>query len=135
MVWLEPGGNGSQQRTLRDTLRSLDLRIVPLDPDDLEGFIGNALFLPGSSAVVLPDSTASSMRRTLEGLGFERREKLKAKGQAAAAGGDWSGWLAMFLRAQRKVERRHRRSRVDLMVYEKQRQEVLKDLGADPYVD
>ena len=68
---LEPGGNGSQQRTLRDTLRSLDLRIVPLDPDDLEGFIGNALFLPGSSAVVLPDSTASSMRRTLEGLGFE----------------------------------------------------------------
>jgi hypothetical protein len=24
---------------------------------------------------------------------------------------------------------------VDLMVHEKQRQEILKDLGADPYVD
>jgi hypothetical protein len=27
------------------------------------------------------------------------------------------------------------RNRVDLLVHEKQRQEVLKDLGADPYVD
>ena len=71
----------------------------------------------------------------LEGLGFERAERLKKKGQAAKAAGDWSGWLPMFRRAQRKVENRHRRSRVDLMVYEKQRQEVLKDLGADPYVD
>jgi preprotein translocase subunit SecA len=71
----------------------------------------------------------------LEGLGFERRQQLKAKGQAEKPGGDWSSYLALFHRAQRKVERRHRRSRVDLMVYEKQRQEVLKDLGADPYVD
>jgi hypothetical protein len=30
---------------------------------------------------------------------------------------------------------RHRKERVDLMIYEKQRQEILKDLGADPYVD
>jgi hypothetical protein len=27
------------------------------------------------------------------------------------------------------------RARIDLMHYEKQRQETLKDLGADPYVD
>jgi hypothetical protein len=33
------------------------------------------------------------------------------------------------------VERRHKRQRLDLMAYEKHRQEVLKDLGADPYVD
>jgi hypothetical protein len=33
------------------------------------------------------------------------------------------------------MEKRHRRNRVDLMVYEKRRQEILKDLGADPYVD
>jgi preprotein translocase subunit SecA len=39
------------------------------------------------------------------------------------------------MRAQRRVERRHFKQRVDLMLYEKQRQEVLKDLGADPYVD
>jgi len=38
-------------------------------------------------------------------------------------------------KAQHSIERRHRRQRVDLMVYEKQRQEILKDLGADPYVD
>ena len=31
--------------------------------------------------------------------------------------------------------RRHYRQRVDLLVYEKQRQEILKDLSADPYVD
>jgi len=41
----------------------------------------------------------------------------------------------LFLRAQRRLERRHFRQRVDLMMYEKQRQEILKDLGADPYVD
>jgi preprotein translocase subunit SecA len=33
------------------------------------------------------------------------------------------------------MERRHYRQRLDLMMYEKQRQEILKDLGADPYVD
>jgi hypothetical protein len=33
------------------------------------------------------------------------------------------------------MESRHRVQRIDLMHYEKQRQETLKDLGADPYVD
>jgi preprotein translocase subunit SecA len=41
----------------------------------------------------------------------------------------------MFKLAQHRVERRHYLSRVDLLVHEKQRQEILKDLGADPYVD
>ena len=41
----------------------------------------------------------------------------------------------VFLKAQSRVERRHFRQRVDLMIYEKNRQEILKDLGADPYVD
>jgi preprotein translocase subunit SecA len=71
----------------------------------------------------------------LEGLGYEKRQRLEAKGRAEKWGGDWSGWLNMFRRAQKKVESKNRRQRVDLMVYEKQRQEVLKDLGADPYVD
>jgi len=48
---------------------------------------------------------------------------------------DWNRLLPVFLEAQRRVERRHYLQRVDLMVYEKQRQEVLKELGADPYVD
>jgi preprotein translocase subunit SecA len=70
----------------------------------------------------------------LEGLGPERQESLKELGLRGGAG-DWQGYRRTFLRAQRRVERRHRRQRVDLMLYEKQRQEILKDLAADPYVD
>ena len=50
-------------------------------------------------------------------------------------GVNWEKYRPLFLKAQRRVERRHRRQRVDLMLYERQRQEILKDLGADPYVD
>ena len=42
---------------------------------------------------------------------------------------------AEFLDAQYYVEKRHYRQRLDLMNYERQRQEIMKDLGADPYVD
>jgi preprotein translocase subunit SecA len=70
----------------------------------------------------------------LEGLGVERREALKERGKRAT-GGDWNGYLNLFRIAQRRVERRHYVSRVDLMVHERNRQEVLKDLAADPYVD
>ncbi len=70
----------------------------------------------------------------LEGLSMEKQEALK---QVGIRGGnrDWDGFIRLFHRAQRRIEARHYRSRVDLMVHEKQRQEVLKDLGADPYVD
>jgi preprotein translocase subunit SecA len=70
----------------------------------------------------------------LEGLGERKQEALKQRG---VRGGnlDWNGFLPLFTKAQRKVERRHFRSRVDLMVHERNRQEVLRDLGADPYVD
>jgi preprotein translocase subunit SecA len=70
----------------------------------------------------------------LEGLGERRQESLKQRGRRGGAG-DWSGYQKQFVEAQQRVEHRHYRSRVDLMVHEKQRQEVLKDLGADPYVD
>ena len=70
----------------------------------------------------------------LEGLGQARQEALKERGKR---GGniDWNRYLPLFRKAQRKVERRHRNNRIDLMVHEKQRQEILKDLGADPFVD
>jgi preprotein translocase subunit SecA len=70
----------------------------------------------------------------LEGLGPNRQDALQERGRR---GGNvnWQGYASLFLRAQRRVERRHRKQRVDLMLYEKQRQEILKDLGADPYVD
>jgi preprotein translocase subunit SecA len=70
----------------------------------------------------------------LEGLGPDRQQSLRERG-ARGGKGDWQKYVRVFLRAQRAMERRHRRQRVDLMVYEKQRQEILKDLGADPYVD
>jgi len=70
----------------------------------------------------------------LEGLGQNRQASLQATGNA---GGDrkWDGYLPQFFNAQHYVEKRHYRQRFDLMMYEKQRQEILKDLGADPYVD
>jgi len=67
-------------------------------------------------------------------LGPRRQAKLRAIG-AKNKGQDWQNYQPLFLKAQRRVERRHRKERVDLMIYEKQRQEILKDLGADPYVD
>ena len=70
----------------------------------------------------------------LEGLGPNRQQALLERGQRGDDA-DWQNFQPLFLKAQRRVERRHRRQRVDLMIYEKQRQEVLKDLGADPYVD
>ncbi len=84
---------------------------------------------PGSSQFLL-----SLEDELLEGLGPDKQEALKERGQR---GGNvnWDGYQPLFLRAQRRVERRHYRQRVDLMLYEKQRQEILKDLGADPYVD
>jgi len=69
----------------------------------------------------------------LEGLGPSRQDALKEKGKKG--GGLWERFRKIFLYAQRRVERRHYRQRLDLMVYERNRQEILKDLGADPYVD
>ena len=70
----------------------------------------------------------------LEGLGERRQESLKQRGRRGGAA-DWDAYQPLFVAAQLRVEKRHYVSRVDLMVHEKQRQEILKDLGADPYVD
>jgi preprotein translocase subunit SecA len=70
----------------------------------------------------------------LEGVGQGRQDKLKVLGQT---GGErnWDSYVTEFLNAQYYVEKRHYRQRLDLMHYERQRQEIMKDLGADPYVD
>ncbi|MFQ3592017.1 MAG: helicase-related protein, partial [Gemmataceae bacterium] len=70
----------------------------------------------------------------LEGLGPARYERLKQIGRRGGPG-NWNRYLSLFWKAQARVEARHYRNRVDLMVHEKQRQEILKDLAADPYVD
>src|SRR5262249_27121703 len=69
----------------------------------------------------------------LEGLSPERQLELHAIGQKGG-NRDWEKFKPLFRRAQRRMESRHRVQRIDLMHYEKQRQETLKDLGADPYV-
>ena len=70
----------------------------------------------------------------LEALGQDRQDQLKEIGQANQKD-DWQQYQQLFETAQQKMERKHYKQRVDLMVYEKQRQEILKELGADPYVD
>lgn len=70
----------------------------------------------------------------LEALGQERQAQLKELGQAGQKN-DWQQYQPLFETAQQRTERKHYKQRVDLMVYEKQRQEILKELGADPYVD
>ena len=70
----------------------------------------------------------------LEALGAKRQAALRDLGRR---GGDedWDRFAPLFELAQRKTDRKHYRQRLDLMFDEKQRQETLKDLGADPYVD
>jgi preprotein translocase subunit SecA len=70
----------------------------------------------------------------LEGLGPSHQESLQERGRQGGKA-DWQAYLPLFYEAQGHIEARHYTSRVDLMVHEKQRQEILKDLGADPYVD
>lgn len=70
----------------------------------------------------------------LEALGPRRQASLIELGKSGKEM-EWDKLVPIFLRAQRRTERRHYTQRVDLMVYEKQRQEILKELGADPYVD
>jgi preprotein translocase subunit SecA len=84
---------------------------------------------PGSAVFYL-----SLEDELLEGLGPNKQDRLRERGQRGGAG-SWDGYRRSFLRSQRIVEHRHYKQRMDLMAYEKQRQEILKDLGADPYVD
>jgi preprotein translocase subunit SecA len=84
---------------------------------------------PGSSQFFL-----SLEDELLEGLGPYRQASLREIG-IAGGNRNWDSYLPEFLRGQARVERRHYRQRLDLMMYERQRQEILKDLGADPYVD
>jgi preprotein translocase subunit SecA len=70
----------------------------------------------------------------LEGLGPRRQRALERRGQRGGPGA-WEAYELVFRWAQRRVERRHYRQRVDLLAYGKQRLELLKDLSANPYVD
>ncbi len=70
----------------------------------------------------------------LEGLGPKRQRSLEGLGKSGASR-PWALFRRLFKKSQRRMERKHYRQRLDLMHYDKQRQEMLQDLGADPYVD
>jgi preprotein translocase subunit SecA len=84
---------------------------------------------PGSAQFML-----SLEDQLLEGLGVAKMRELVEIGRTGSTR-DWNAFAPLFLLAQRRVEARHYRQRLDLMNYDKQRQEMLQDLGADPYVD
>ena len=70
----------------------------------------------------------------LEGLGFAKQEQLEKLGRSGASR-PWSFFRGLFPKAQRRIEKKHYKQRLDLMNYDKNRQELMQDLGADPYVD
>ena len=84
---------------------------------------------PGSSQFFL-----SLEDQLLEGLGHTRQDQLAALGRSGSQR-PWAMFRPLFRKAQRRIERKHYKQRLDLMNYDKNRQEMLQDLGADPYVD
>src|SRR5262245_19636313 len=84
---------------------------------------------PGSGQLFL-----SMEDKILEAIGPERFHRLRDIGRV---GGNraWNTFRKLFVVAQKKTERKHYRQRLDLMHYERQRKDLLGDLGADPFVD
>jgi preprotein translocase subunit SecA len=70
----------------------------------------------------------------LEGLGAGKQASLGTLGKSGSSR-PWAFYRRLFRAAQKRLERKHYKQRLDLMNYDKQRQEMLQDLGADPYVD
>ncbi|HYH64054.1 MAG TPA: preprotein translocase subunit SecA [Urbifossiella sp.] len=84
---------------------------------------------PGSAQFML-----SLEDQLLEGLGSAKQRELLELGKAGG-NRDWDQYAPLFRVAQQRIERKHYRQRLDLMNYDKHRQEMLQDIGADPYVD
>lgn len=70
----------------------------------------------------------------LEGLGERRAAALQRKARSGRSE-SWQRYLPLFRIAQRRLERKHRRQRIDLMMWHKHREQILKELGADLHVD
>lgn len=67
------------------------------------------------------------------GLGPEKGKKLKEMGEAGE--GEFNRLAPLFVKAQKKVERRHFRQRRGLMYFEKERKKMQRQMGQDPYLD
>ena len=71
----------------------------------------------------------------LEGVGVKRFKALAEYGRSVTTAAPCNQYRPLFRKAQKRLEKKHRKQRLDLMNYDKQRQEMMQDLGADPYVD
>ncbi len=71
--------------------------------------------------------------RILESLGVTQARQTAALARQGKLTATPS--LAQFRKAQHVTEKRHRRQRLDVMHSDKQRHEMLSELGADPFVD
>jgi preprotein translocase subunit SecA len=69
----------------------------------------------------------------LAGLGPKKAEKLEALGKDSP--GPLDRFSRLFLKSQKKVERRHFRQRRALMYFEKERKKTQRQMGQDPYLD
>lgn len=69
----------------------------------------------------------------LAGLGPEKSRKYKELGEQITGPFDHLGKL--FVKAQKKVERRYFRQRKSLMYFEKERKKMQRQMGQDPYLD
>jgi len=72
--------------------------------------------------------------KLLEALGPKLQKKLGEIGRAGGAR-DWNEFRKHFVSAQRRIEHKHYRQRLDMMYYHRQRREQLGDISADPFVD
>lgn len=72
--------------------------------------------------------------KLLEALGTQFHEQLIKEGRSGV-NKNWNQYRKLFVKAQMITEKKHYRQRLDLMHYERQRRELLGDLGADPFVD
>ena len=78
---------------------------------------------PGSGQFVL-----SLDDELLEALGPSKQESLVKKGLNRAKG-NYDRLQSLFIKSQRKTEKKHYRQRLDLLFHEKQRKETLEDLA------
>src|SRR5207248_958814 len=69
----------------------------------------------------------------LTGFGPSTADKMTALGKAGSA--KPQTYQRLFRRAQRKVERRHLRDRMQLLYHEKERKKMQREMGQDPYLD
>ena len=69
----------------------------------------------------------------MQGFGAKRGKSLSARGEKLT--GPLSGYVPLFRRAQKRVERRHFRDRKVMLYHDKERQKMQRQMSQDPYLD